>query len=210
MPSLEDLRQHAPIILGVLIVGYLLGSLPFGYLVARAHGVNIFEAGSKSPGATNVKRVLGERAGNTVFVLDTLKGIVATGWPLLFGHTRELAALGVFSSLVGHAFSCFTHFRGGKGIATGAGGFLILMPLVTIIGAVVWIALFFSTGYVSLASIAAAISLPLAGTALRQPRFIVVIASIIAVLVLYLHRANLSRLAAGTEHRRGVGPKPPV
>jgi len=210
MPSLEDLRQHAPIILGVLIVGYLLGALPFGYLVARAHGVNIFEAGSKSPGATNVKRVLGERAGNTVFVLDALKGIVATAWPLVLGHTRELAALGVFSALVGHAFSCFTHFRGGKGIATGAGGFLVLMPLVTIICAVVWIALFFSTGYVSLASIAAAISMPLTGIALRQPRFIIVIASIIAVLVLYLHRANLSRLAAGTEHRRGASPKPPA
>jgi glycerol-3-phosphate acyltransferase PlsY len=208
MPSLEDLRQHAPIILGVLTVGYLLGSLPFGYWVAKAHGVNIFEAGSKSPGATNVKRVLGERAGNTVFVLDVLKGIAATGWPLLFGHTRELAALGVFSALVGHAFSCFTHFRGGKGIATGAGGFLVLMPLVTVIAAVVWIALFFTTGYVSLGSIAAAISMPVAGTALHQPRFIIVIASVIAVLVLYLHRGNLARLAAGTEHRRGAGRKP--
>jgi len=210
MPSLADLQQHAPVIAGVVLVGYLLGSLPFGYLVARAHGVNIFQAGSKSPGATNVKRVLGERAGNTVFVLDVLKGIVATGWPLLFGHSRELAALGVFASLLGHAFSCFTGFRGGKGIATGAGGFLVLMPVVTTIGAVIWIALFYSTGYVSLASIAAAISLPITGTVLRQPRFIVVIASIIAVLVLYLHRANLARLAAGTEHRRGASPKPPV
>jgi len=208
MPNFAELRLHVPIILGVVLVGYLLGAIPFGYLVARAHGVNIFQVGSKSPGATNVKRVLGNRAGNTVFALDVLKGMAASAWPLLFGHTRELAALGVFSALVGHAFSCFTGFRGGKGIATGAGGFLVLMPVVTIIGAVVWIALFFSTGYVSLASIAAAISLPLAGTALRQPRFIIVIASVIAVLVLFLHRSNLARLAAGTENRRGA--KPPV
>jgi glycerol-3-phosphate acyltransferase PlsY len=209
MPSLEELRRHAPIILGVIAAGYLLGALPWGYLVARAHGVNIFQAGSKSPGATNVRRVLGSRAGNIVFALDVLKGVAAAGWPLLLGHSRELCALGVLSALLGHAFSCFTGFRGGKGIATGAGGFLVLMPWVTIIGAVIWIAVFFGTGYVSLASIAAAITLPIAGYFLHQPNFVIAIASVITVLVLILHRSNLARLAAGTENRRGA-PKPPA
>jgi glycerol-3-phosphate acyltransferase PlsY len=207
VPTLEEIRSHAPLLLAVIGLGYLLGAIPFGYLVARAHGVNIFQAGSKSPGATNVKRVLGNRAGNTVFALDALKGVAASSWPLLLGHSREVGALGVFAALVGHAFSCFTGFRGGKGIATGAGGFLVLMPVVTVLAAVVWIAIFFSTGYVSLASIAAAISMPTAGLLLHQPRFIIVIATVIFFIVTFLHRSNLARLAAGTEPRRGAKPR---
>src|SRR3954471_14878760 len=112
-----------------LVVGYLLGSLPFGYLVARAKGVNIFEVGSKNPGATNVRRVLGSGPGNLVFLLDALKGAVATGWPLLHvvwdhvpGKTEQVSAsfgnsdpsavnaavAGLIGALVGHSFSCFT------------------------------------------------------------------------------------------------------
>src|SRR6188768_3187812 len=112
------------------VVGYLLGSLPFGYLVARAKGVNIFEVGSKNPGATNVRRVLGKGPGNLVLFLDALKGALASGLPLLwywkrdgaFSNESEVVAMaGVVAALLGHSFSCFTHFKGGKGVATGAG-----------------------------------------------------------------------------------------
>ena len=128
------------------IVGYLLGSLPFGYLVARAKGVNIFEVGSKNPGATNVRRVLGKGPGNLVLVLDALKGAMAAAWSLL-RYRPNASAIGSFEgpwsmlnfhvqgdawvgmglaglvgALLGHSFSCFTKFRGGKGVATGAGG----------------------------------------------------------------------------------------
>src|SRR3989304_3400252 len=105
------------------VVGYLLGSLPFGYLVAKAHGVDIFKVGSGNPGATNVKRVLGAKAGNTVFALDALKGAVAAGWPLAYcllnrppnflcGNDLYGAYLlgipGLLGSVVGHSFSIFT------------------------------------------------------------------------------------------------------
>src|SRR5688572_11793919 len=122
-----------------LAVGYLLGSLPFGYLVARAKGVNIFEVGSKNPGATNVRRVLGHGPGNLVLFLDALKGAVAAGWPLLVApalipnlnlETLEVMKVaGLVAAILGHSFSCFTRFRGGKSVATGAGGFLVVFPI---------------------------------------------------------------------------------
>src|ERR1035438_10380245 len=146
------------------VAGYLLGSLPFGFLVARSRGVDIFQVGSRSPGATNVRRVLGRGPGNAVFVLDLLKGAVAAGWPLAWaylvlahesgaGHAGVLAQdaasrehmlgyVGLASALAGHSFSCFTGFRGGKGVATAAGGLLVLMPLVAIGSAAVWLVVF--------------------------------------------------------------------
>src|SRR3954468_14049969 len=105
--------------LAVASIGYLLGSLPFGYVVARAHGVNIFKEGSGNPGATNVKRVLGEkfgakgkRAGILLFALDAIKGAVAAGWPMLSslppGEARLLGLIGVIAAVLGHSFSIFT------------------------------------------------------------------------------------------------------
>src|SRR5688500_9099619 len=125
-------------ILITAFVGYLLGSLPFGYLVARAKGVNIFEVGSKNPGATNVRRVLGKGPGNLVLFLDALKGAVSAGWPMIGSWIQhgsvtsdiELVAIsGVVAAILGHSFSCFTGFRGGKSVATGAGGFLVVFPI---------------------------------------------------------------------------------
>ena len=203
-----------------LVGGYLLGSLPFGYLVARSKGVNIFEVGSKNPGATNVRRVLGSGPGNLVFFLDALKGAVATGWPLfLVNWTREngqftsfnlgfhtgepvatqAAVAGLIGALLGHSFSCFTKFRGGKGVATATGGLLVLMPLALAIGAVVWTATFFTTRYVSLASMLASVAIPIAAFILREQRVLLWLTILIAVLVVVRHRANIQRLMAGTE-----------
>lgn len=202
-------------------IGYVLGALPFGYLVARAHGVNIFEVGSRNPGATNVRRTLGARAGNLVFALDALKGALATGWALLaftgcrfeaasgplVGHVIEgadwtqLAVAGLVGALLGHSFSCFTRFRGGKGVATAAGGFLVLMPLATLIAAAVWVLTFFTSRYVSLASILSAVALPLAAWMLGRPPLVLGIAVLVGAFVIIRHRANLVRLANGTEAR---------
>jgi glycerol-3-phosphate acyltransferase PlsY len=199
-------------------VGYVLGALPFGYLVARAHGVNIFEVGSRNPGATNVKRVLGSRAGNLVFALDAFKGAVAAGgvlgarlrweWsPTADGHVVTgsdwllVGIAGLVGALLGHSFSCFTRFKGGKGVATGAGGFLMLAPLVTLIGGVVWVLTFYASRYVSLASILSALSLPAVALALGQPLVIAFFGVLVAVFVVVRHRANIARLRAGTEPR---------
>ena len=199
-----------------LAVGYLLGSLPFGYLVARSKGVNIFEVGSKNPGATNVRRVLGSGPGNLVFFLDALKGAIATLWPRLLGRfstdlpqsaatlfpperALEAAVAGLIGALLGHSFSCFTKFRGGKGVATATGGLLVLMPIALIIGAVVWAATFYSSRYVSLASIFAAISMPISAFFLREQRLLLGLTVLIAVLVVIRHRTNIQRLLNGTE-----------
>ena len=202
-------------VLITLFVGYLLGALPFGYLVARAHGVDIFKVGSGSPGATNVKRVLGSKAGNTVFALDAVKGALATGWPLLAMSADLLVPTqlaGVVGALLGHSFSCFTRFKGGKGVATGAGGLLVLLPVATLIAGAVWVVTFYASRYVSLASLVAAVVLPVAAWFLGRPPVLVGFAALVAVFVLIRHRANVQRLIAGTENRftpkqGGGGPK---
>lgn len=202
-----------------LVVGYLLGSLPFGYLVARARGVNIFEVGSKNPGATNVRRTCGSGPGNVVFALDALKGAAAAGWPLLvaFGIEAQernvpvaVGVIGLVGALLGHSFSCFTRFRGGKGVATSAGGLLVLMPLPTLIAGATWVVTFYAARYVSLASIVAALALAVAAYFLTLPTLLLGLAAAIAGFVILRHRTNIVRLVNGTEHKfvkKGAEPK---
>ena len=197
--------------------GYVLGSLPVGYLVARARGVDIFTVGSRSPGATNVRRVLGSGPGNTVLALDIMKGAVAAGWPLVvmwgalsaLDAPRILGYVGLAAALLGHSFSCFTRFRGGKGVATAAGGLVVLMPCVAASSAALWVVLFFATRYVSLASILAAASLPLLALLFRQGTIGLWVAGLIALFVVIRHRANIARLMDGTEKRFERKERPP-
>ncbi len=211
------------------VIGYLLGSLPFGYIVARARGVNIFEVGSRNPGATNVRRVLGPGPGNLVLVLDILKGAIASAWALLRfvqvdpagplrGVLERLAfepgpeawlavgLAGLVGALAGHSFSCCTRFRGGKGVATGAGGFAVIFPAGALVALLVWLATAGVFRYVSLASMLAAVSLPL--TALVQERGPALIgaSSAVALFVIVRHRANITRIFAGTEPKLGRKP----
>jgi glycerol-3-phosphate acyltransferase PlsY len=205
--------------------GYLLGSLPFGYLVARSRGVNIFEVGSRSPGATNVRRMLGRGPGNAVFILDVLKGAVAAGWPLLWfrlamadlvhqhavdnriaasvdaGGAYAMGYVGLAFALAGHSFSCFTRFRGGKGVATAAGGLLVLMPRVALVSAAIWIVVFYVTRYVSLASILAALCLPLLALLFGAGTIALWVTMLVALFVIVRHRANVGRLLRGTERK---------
>ncbi len=202
------------------VVGYLLGALPFGYLVARAKGVNIFEVGSKNPGATNVRRVLGHGPGNLVLFLDAAKGAAATfapyGWRLVNGRSASqlgseeygyLAIAGLVAAMLGHSYSCFTGFRGGKGVATGAGGFVVLFPPGAGIALVVWAATLFATRYVSLASMLAAVTLPVSAYFLHRSAVLTGVSVAVAAFVVVRHRANLSRLMTGTESK--VGAKKP-
>jgi acyl phosphate:glycerol-3-phosphate acyltransferase len=202
------------------IAGYLFGALPFGYLVARSKGINIFEHGSKNPGATNVRRVLGEKfgpagkkLGNLVFILDAVKGAAAGGWMLIAAKLGVgggawdadtllwMQVVGVAASLVGHCFSCFTGFRGGKGVATTVGGILVLMPIAIGIATLVWVLTFYSSRYVSLASILAALALPISAVLLGRSSILIGLSIAIALFVVVRHRANISRLLNGTENR---------
>lgn len=209
------------------VAGYFLGALPFGWLIARKFGINIFEHGSKNPGATNVKRVLGEkfgkagkRAGNTAFLLDALKGAVAAGWPLWLadsdgGHADvlppALAITGLVFALVGHSFSCFTRFKGGKGVATSAGGLLVLLPIPAAISVVVWVIVFETSRYVSLASIVAAVALPAAAWLIPgNPPAFAILASVMGFFVILRHRSNIGRLLNGTENKFVKKPAAPT
>lgn len=197
------------------VVGYLLGSLPFGYLVARAKGVNIFEVGSKNPGATNVRRVLGHGPGNLVLFLDGAKGAVAAGLFLIVHRLGPqycpfdanglliLEITGLSAAILGHSFSCFTGFRGGKSVATAAGGFAVLFPLGMAIALGVFGVTLGVSRYVSLASMLAAAALPFAAFSFKQPSPVISISAVAAAFVIYRHRANLARIRAGTESKIG-------
>lgn len=189
----------------IAVVGYVVGSLPFGYLVAKANGVDIFTVGSCSPGATNVKRSVGKKAGNLVFFLDYLKGLAAAGWPIfLAAQSNETYVYGLFglvAAVVGHSFSIFTKFRGGKGVATMLGGVTALMYIAALVGIVVWLFVFYASRYVSLASIAMAASLPLTNYLLGVSTVLFWFSVALAVVIVVRHKSNIVRLMRGEENR---------
>lgn len=188
----------------VTFAGYLFGAISFAVIIAKGKGVDIFKEGSGNPGATNVKRVLGSKCGNTVFVLDALKGFVAAGWPRLVFEGDlglKLAVIGLIAAIIGHSFSIFLKFRGGKGVATTMGGLLAIMPLVLVIGLLVWAICFYSTKIVALASILFGVSLPVAAYFLfgtSDPRLN--LGLVLGLLIVIRHRSNIARMCAGKEN----------
>lgn len=186
-------------------IGYFVGSLSFGYWVAKANGVDIFSVGSKSPGATNVKRSVGNGAGNAVFVLDFFKGILATGWPLIeyskLEYSESYGLIGLFAAVMGHSFSVFTRFRGGKGVAAMLGGVVALMPYAALIGIIVWLIVFYTTRYVSVASILMSVSLPVSNRFFDSSVSLFWMSIALALMVIVRHKSNISRLLKGEENR---------
>ena len=194
------------------MVGYLLGSIPFGVLVAKRMGVDIYSVGSGNPGATNVLRSIGKPAGYTVFFLDFLKGVLATVWfkfgLVAFSGDPNLALWGLPAAVLGHTYPLFAKFKGGKGVATAMGGLLGVMPGCLLIGLVSWGVIFVTTRYVAVASIGFGLSLPLCSiigywnAEDKSGHFSKVILSlIIMVWIIWRHRSNLQRLKDGTENR---------
>ncbi len=198
----------------VALGAFLLGSIPTGYLVARAKGVDIRQHGSGNIGATNVFRTLGKPLGVLVFFLDALKGFAAVWLALRYGGASAWPAiLAAVAAIAGHNYTPWLGFKGGKGIATSAGVLIALMPWAVLAIALVWFAVFFATRYVSLASICAAAALPVAVGALwyfgcggNGP--LLGFAVLIAALAIWRHRSNIERLIAGTEHRFDRKPSP--
>jgi acyl phosphate:glycerol-3-phosphate acyltransferase len=186
----------------VVLGGYLLGSMPFGYwLVRLAKGEDIRRVGSGNIGATNVWRTYGRAYGLPIVLLDVAKGFVpALVGTLVAGELTGVLAGG--AAMLGHWRPLFLRFqRGGKSVATAGGTFFGVAPLLGLIGLAIWIVVFLLTRYASLASMAAAAALPFVGLALGEPWPVLVFASLAAVAVLVLHRANIARLRAGTESR---------
>lgn len=185
----------------IWIAAYLLGSIPFGVLLARARNIDLRRHGSGNIGATNVARALGKTAGLLTLLGDALKGLVAVWLADRFlADPWQVAAAGLMAFL-GHVFSVFLRFRGGKGVATGLGVFAYLMPGAAL-GAVGMFALALGcTRYVSVGSMIAAVSLPGFGLVLRVPSAYVVLAAVTGVMVIARHHQNIRRLWAGTEDK---------
>jgi glycerol-3-phosphate acyltransferase PlsY len=186
----------------VVLGGYLLGSVPFGYwLVRLAKGEDVRQAGSGNIGATNVWRTYGRSYGIPVVLFDIAKGFVpGLVGTLLVGELTGVLAGG--AAMFGHWRPLFLRFqKGGKTVATAGGTFLGVAPLLGLIGVGVWIVVFLLSRYASLASIVIALALPFIGLALGEPWPVLVFGSIAAVAVVVLHRANIARLRAGTESR---------
>ena len=184
------------------IIGYLLGAISFAVIIARSQGVDIFKEGSGNPGATNVKRILGKKWGHAVFALDALKGFTATVLPLMVYSDDRLAIIGLIAAILGHSFSVFLKFRGGKGVATTIGGLLVLMCPVLLLGLAVWLIIFYTKKVVALASIFFAASLPISayfiyGT--EDPRFY--LGLVLALLIVVRHRSNITRMFSGKESK---------
>ncbi|MGD7653218.1 MAG: glycerol-3-phosphate 1-O-acyltransferase PlsY [Verrucomicrobiales bacterium] len=220
------------------ILAFLLGSIPFGLFIARMKGIDIRQHGSGNIGATNVLRVVGKKYGVTCLLLDLLKGFIPVAiatnliqiasrspqvplglpetWAMVFPAAKPLLAQTIhivtaFCAVLGHNYSPWVGFKGGKGIATSAGVLLALMPFAVLILLVIWVTLFYTTRFVSIASVGAANMLPvltifgswhhgrLQDGSWNKPLFIFSI--VIALLATWKHRANIQRLRDGTEHR---------
>jgi glycerol-3-phosphate acyltransferase PlsY len=217
MPSFQDACVRLPWSAAACLIAaaYLLGSVPFALLLGFLRGIDIRKAGSGNIGATNLTRLLGRRWGIPAFALDMLKGllpVLAAGWigsaavrgGLLAAHAG--IACGA-AAILGHVFPIWLRFRGGKGVATAFGVVAGIAPLASAAAGIAWIALFFATRTVSIASIAAAAVFP-AGVAFlfrSTPAAIAVPMDILAIavgaLIVFRHRSNIRRLLAGQEKR---------
>jgi glycerol-3-phosphate acyltransferase PlsY len=219
---------HQQTLAALVPAAYLLGSVPFGLVVGLSKGVDVRKAGSGNIGATNVGRLLGKRFFFLVFILDMLKGLI----PMLLAAaiarqspgsqtTYELVLLVGFAAILGHMFSVFLRFKGGKGVATSAGVVLGLWPYYTLAGALAigaFIITVFITRYISVGSIVAAGVFPVAYLAIGLAREwdplgrqlpLLVFAVLVAGMIVYKHRSNIARLRAGTESRLG-SKQPPL
>lgn len=194
-----------------VLFGYLAGSVPFAFLLARRAGIDVRMVGSRNVGAANVMRSTGTGRALAVMALDVAKGAAAVGLANITSGGAALAAATGAAAVVGHIYPVWLRFHGGKGVAVAAGAFAVLTPLATGLAAVLFLLTVWTTRYVSLGSVAATVALPPVAWLVGAPVAVVGAASGSAVLILFRHRANLQRLRSGTERRLGrdrSGPAP--
>lgn len=188
--------------LGVaVVVGFALGSIPFGVILARARGIDLRKIGSGNIGATNTARALGKRSGGIVLALDAAKAYLPTATALWLGLGPKVAAAAGGAAFLGHVFSPFLRFRGGKGVACGLGTFLALAPLATVLAALVFAGTFALTRIGALGSLLGGLALLPALYLLRAPLVYRELAALMFIVILWRHRGNIARMARGREHR---------
>ena len=194
---------HGPASALALVLAYLLGSIPFSYLVARFKGIDVRRVGSGNVGATNVMRSAGRAAGLAAFALDFLKGSLAT-WLALRLAGPTIAAVAAVIAVLGHMYPAWLSFKGGKGVATGAGAFLPILPVAAVIGLLTFGVVAWLTRYASVGSIAGTTALPVVALLMRAPAPSTAAAAVSAALIVWKHRENIRRIAAGSERRMGA------
>jgi len=187
-----------------VVLGYLAGSVPFAYLLARRRGIDVRVAGSGNVGAANVLRTTGAWRGIIVMALDVAKGAAAVAIASMLASGTALIALTGAAAVVGHIYPVWLRFHGGKGVAVAAGVFTMLSPAAAGTAALLFLLVAWITRYVSLASMAATMALPPAAWILGSPLPVVMVAAGTAILILFRHRTNWHRLRSGTERRVGV------
>jgi acyl phosphate:glycerol-3-phosphate acyltransferase len=197
----------------IIVLSYLIGSVPWGYLLARSQGIDIRRQGSGNIGAANAARVLGKKWGYLVFLCDFLKGFLAVKLGAIIAayflaNIVLASAVAGIACVLGHDYPIWLRFKGGKGIATLAGATLALLPLAFVSFGVVWLVVFFISRYTSLASISATVAIPIAtwlivaGSESDFPA-LVGFSLLMAALAVWRHRSNIARLLNGTENRFG-------
>jgi len=190
----------------VVAAAYLIGSIPFSFLVARAFGVHdVRRVGSGNVGATNVLRSAGKAAGALALVLDVGKGAAAAALAGRLASGEALPAAAALAAVVGHMFPVWLRFQGGKGVATGLGAFAPLAPAAALGAIAAFAIVALATRFVSLGSVSGAVVLAGLAVGLRGPDPVAVAAVLSAALVVFRHRSNLRRILGGTERR--VGPR---
>ena len=191
------------------ILAYLIGSIPTGFLWAKARGIDIRTVGSGNIGATNVMRALGKGPGIAVLLIDALKGFIPVF--LVRGQGAALPIVCCLAVIAGHNWTCWLKFKGGKGVATSAGSLGAMLPGPLGCVLIAWAIVFGVSRYVSLASIAGALTLPVATWWLTHDVTLLIFTGILGALVIYKHKSNVQRLLAGTENRIGrTGPPSPL
>ena len=189
-----------------LLIGYVIGATPFGFLAGKIKGIDIREHGSGNIGSTNVLRVLGKPIGIVVFIFDVLKGVVPVMIAQWLSDDSVIHIATGIATILGHNFTFWLKFNGGKGIATTAGVMLPLIPIPLVLSVSVWLVFFYTTRYVSLASIAAALTIPLAAflqsvVTKNWDWPILIFSIVVCLLAIWRHRANIGRLVRGEESR---------
>ena len=186
----------------VAAIAYLIGSIPSGLILGKLFWhTDLREHGSHNIGATNAWRTFGKVAGIAVFIADSLKGQAGVLLGLSCAGTPLAAVIGGLFAIIGHSFSLFLRFRGGKGVATSLGVLTMLMGNVTVVVFLIWLAIVYTTRYVSLGSIIAGLLTPILAAAFEYPAEYLIFATIAATLVVLRHRENINRLVHGTESK---------
>ena len=186
----------------LVVAAYLIGSIPFGYLIVRGKGRgDIRETGSGGTGATNVSRRAGKAAGVLTLLLDAAKGCIAVLIARTVSGDDWVIAAAAIAALVGHIFPVWLGFRGGKGVATGVGIFLVLAPIALLCAGVIFVAIVLLTRFVSFGSITAAVLIPVLVWLQYDSQSLLTAAIVGAALIVFAHRGNIQRLVSGTESR---------